>query len=195
MTKSAIASARPLPTFSETFGPSSPPRIPPTAPAVPSTAKIKTVVLRTSCAKRIKIAPDSDAIPLMSPRMIAIGRKRLWAQSQAKPSLISARKLIGPVLASGAKLLTVGFIAAISAAAIKKVTASIKNGRNIATPITRLPSGGPINELVRDSADHIRPFAFSRSFSSTTAGIKVCALLSRKTSARPKRKAVIRMTK
>ena len=173
ITKRAKASERPLPIFSETLGPSNPPRIPPTAAAVPRTAKIKTVVLRTSCAKRIKTAPVSAAMPLSNPRMIAIGRSSVWLQSQEKPSLISALKLMGPVFASGAKLLTVGFILAISAAATKKVAASTKNGRNIAIAIIKLPSGGPINELVRDSADHIRPLAFSRSLSSTTAGIKV----------------------
>ena len=44
-----------------------------------------------------------------------------------------------------------GFIVAIKAAAIKKVAASIMNGRKIATEIIRLPSGGPINELVKES--------------------------------------------
>ena len=80
---------------------------------------------------------------------------------------------MGSDLASGAKLFTVGFILAINAAAMKKVTASTKNGKKIAIAIMKLPRGGPINELVRDSADHIRPLAFSKSLSSTTAGIKV----------------------
>ena len=72
---------------------------------------------------------------------------------------------MGPLLCSGLKLLTVGFIMATSAAAIKKVAASTKKGRKIAIEIMKLPSGGPMKELVKDSADHIRPFAFSRSFS------------------------------
>jgi hypothetical protein len=79
----------------------------------------------------------------------------------------------GAGFASGEKLFTVGFILAISAAATKKVAASTKNGKKIAIAIMKLPRGGPINELVKDSADHIRPLAFSKSLSSTTAGIKV----------------------
>ena len=194
ITKSAKANERPLPIFSETLGPRSPPSIPPNAAAVPRIAKIKTVVSRTSWAKRIKIAPDRAAIPLSNPRTIAIGLNNSWRHSQVNPSLISARKLIGPLFASGVKLFTVGFMLAINAAATKKVAASTKKGRNIATEIIRLPSGGPINELVRDSADHMRPFAFSKSLSSTTAGIKVWAVLSRSTSAKPKRNAVIKIT-
>ena len=80
---------------------------------------------------------------------------------------------MGPLLFTGLKLLTVGFMVAITAAAIKKVAASKKNGRKIAIEIMKLPSGGPINELAKDSADHMRPFAFSKCLSSTTAGIIV----------------------
>ena len=81
------------------------------------------------------------------------------------------------------------------AGVVHLVAASTKKGRNIATEIIRLPRGGPINELVKDSADHMRPFAFSKCLSATTAGIIVWAVLSRKTSAKPKRNAVIKMTK
>ena len=165
MVKRASASDRPRPIFAETLGPSSPPRIPPTAAAVPSTAKIKTVVSRTSWANKIKIAPDNAAIPLTSPKIIAIGRNSSCCHNQPNPSLISARKFIFPLFSSGLKLFTVGFMTAISAAAIKKVTASTKKGRKIAIETMKLPSGGPMKELVKDSADHIRPFAFSRSFS------------------------------
>ena len=60
----------------------------------------------------------------------------------------------------------------------------------IETPISKEPSGGPIKLLVKDSADHIRPLAFSRFSSATTLGIKVCALLSLRTSAKPNKKEV-----
>ncbi len=78
----------------------------------------------------------------------------------------------------------------MSAQAKKNEMASKKNGKKIAIPINRDPSGGPIKLLVNDSADHMRLFAFSRFSLATIEGISDCAVLSRKTSARPKRNAV-----
>ena len=126
--------------------------------------------------------------------MMARFRKNLWFQSQAKPSLISALKLI---LVAGASLTALNdpAIEAISATAIKKLAASNQNGKKIAIPIIKLPSGGPTKVLVNDSALQRRPLAFSRFSLSTMEGKMVCAVLSRNTSARPKSRAVVTNTK
>ena len=89
-----IARHGPLPNFAETFGASNPPKVPPTAPAVPKTAKVNTDVCSTSCANKIKVAPTIVPRPFIDPKIIAMGRSNGWAHSHAYPSLISVLKLI-----------------------------------------------------------------------------------------------------
>ena len=124
-----------------------------------------------------------------------MGRSNVWLQSQENPSLSSTRKFVFSFTSLIGFDLNEPDISAIRAAATKNDAASIKKGKNIATPTKRLPSGGPINEFVSASADHIRPLAFSKFSTSTTDGKNVCAALSRKTSAKPKSRADIRVTK
>ena len=76
-----IASERPLPSFAEIFGASYPPTVPPTAPAVPRSAKVSTDVSNTSCANKIKVAPTIVARPFIDPKMIAMGRSNGWAHN------------------------------------------------------------------------------------------------------------------
>ena len=89
----------------------------------------------------------------------------------------------------------IGFVIVVivesNATATKNEAASKKNGTNTPIAIKKLPRGGPIKLFVSDSADHIWPFAFSSCSSFTTDGIKVWAVLSRKTSAQPKRKEAV----
>ncbi|CAB4692604.1 unannotated protein [freshwater metagenome] len=134
-----------------------------------------------------------DPQKLSKPRIIAMDFKSLCFQSQVKPSRISVRNESRSSLTIAG--LKVPVRDAISPAQKKNVPASTKNGSAIARPSKRLPSGGPIKVFVSDSADHIRPFAFSRFSSATTDGISVCALLSRKTSMNPKSSAVISKSK
>ena len=133
-------------------------------------------------------------MPFIDPRIIAIGRSSSWDQSQSKPSFISARKF-GLTFGFALSTFVIGFVIVVivesSATATKNEAASKKNGTNTPIAIKKLPRGGPIKLFVSDSADHIWPFAFSSCSSFTTDGIKVWAVLSRKTSAQPKRKEAV----
>ena len=82
----------------------------------------------------------------------------------------------------------------MSAAEKKKLAASKKNGKKIAIPMMKLPSGGPIRLFIAYSVDQSLPFAFWRFSSLTTLGRNVCAELSRSTSAKPNSKAEIART-
>ena len=65
-----------------------------------------------------------------------------------------------------------------SAAEAANVPASTTNGRANPTASSRPASGGPTNWLATVSAEYRRPLAFSRSRSTTRAGMNVWALLS-----------------
>jgi hypothetical protein len=75
------------------------------------------------------------------------------------------------------------------AVATAKVPASTKKGSENATASRNPPRGGPTNEFMSISAPHRRPLALSRLSFATTAGIRVWAELSRRTSAMPNRVA------
>ncbi len=76
-TINAIQSDGPLPNFSDIFGASNPPAIPPIAPAVPKIENTNTEVPKTSWANKIKVTPTNVPTPFMQPKIIASGRSNV----------------------------------------------------------------------------------------------------------------------
>ena len=116
---------------------------------------------------------------LRNPRAMANVRNRWWCQSQRNPSAISSlkgRRSTTSSVAAGARFVTT--MANTSPADTANVAASKTTGRTKPVNSRRLASGGPRNWLATISAEYIRPFARSRCWASTIAGMNVWALLS-----------------